>query len=297
VRGDLVRPPAIEQARQQLFDARERRVRPGLDDKVLTEWNALMLDSLAQAAAATQHREWLDAAIANGEFLISRLRRDDGRWLRSWQRDGGARHLAYAADYAALVQAFASLAEATGQSRWIAEAVTTADAMLDLFWDPEEGGVFTTGVDGEELVTRPKDLLDNATPSANSLAALGLLRLAALTGDRRYQHHAEQILLLVGSLATTHPLAFPELLSAVDLHRSGATEIAVVGDRPDLVAAVTARYLPNAVLAWGEPYESPLWESRNVGFAYVCRDYACLAPVDTVEALVAQLSSSGDIDS
>ena len=297
VRGDLIRPLEIEQARQKLFDAREQRVRPGLDDKVLTEWNALMLDSLAQAAAATQHREWLDAAIANGEFLISRLRRDDGRWLRSWQRDGGARHLAYAADYAALVQAFASLAEATGQSRWIAEAVTTADAMLDLFWDPEEGGVFTTGVDGEELVTRPKDLLDNATPSANSLAALGLLRLAALTGDRRYQHHAEQILLLVGSLATTHPLAFPELLSAVDLHRSGATEIAVVGDRPDLVAAVTARYLPNAVLAWGEPYESPLWESRNVGFAYVCRDYACLAPVDTVEALVAQLSSSGDIDS
>ncbi len=297
VRGDLIRPREIEQARQKLFDAREQRVRPGLDDKVLTEWNALMLASLAQAAAATQHREWLDAAIANGEFLISRLRRDDGRWLRSWQRDGGARHLAYAADYAALVQAFVSLAEATGQSRWIAEAVTTADAMLDLFWDPEEGGVFTTGVDGEELVTRPKDLLDNATPSANSLAALGLLRLAALTGDRRYQHHAEQILLLVGSLATTHPLAFPELLSAVDLHRSRATEIAVVGNRPDLVAAVTARYLPNAVLAWGEPYESPLWESRNVGFAYVCRDYACLAPVDTVEALVAQLSSSGDIDS
>ncbi len=297
VRGDLIRPPEIEQARQKLFDAREQRVRPGLDDKVLTEWNALMLDSLAQAAAAMQHREWLDAAIANGEFLISRLRRDDGRWLRSWQRDGGARHLAYAADYAALVQAFASLAEATGQSRWIAEAVTTADEMLDLFWDPEEGGVFTTGIDGEELVTRPKDLLDNATPSANSLAALGLLRLAALTGDRRYQHHAEQILLLVGSLATTHPLAFPELLSAVDLHRSGATEIAVVGDRTDLVAAVTARYLPNAVLAWGEPYESPLWESRNVGFAYVCRDYACLAPVDTVEALVAQLSSSGLVDS
>jgi uncharacterized protein YyaL (SSP411 family) len=296
VRGDLLRPPAVELARQKLFDARERRVRPGLDDKVLTEWNALMLDSLAQAAAATQRHEWLDAAVANGEFLIGHLRREDGRWLRSWQRDGGARHLAYAADYAALVQALVSLAEATGQSRWIAEAVSTADAMLDLFWDPEEGGVFTTGVDGEELVTRPKDLLDNATPSANSLAALALLRLAALTGDRRYQHHAQQILVLVGSLATTHPLAFPELLSAVDFHRSGATEIAVVGDRPDLVAAVSARYLPNAVLAWGEPYDSPLWESRTDGFAYVCRDYACLAPVDTVEALDAQLSSSGVVE-
>jgi uncharacterized protein YyaL (SSP411 family) len=189
------------------------------------------------------------------------------------------------------VQAFVSLAEATGQRRWIDEAIATADGLLDLFWDPEAGGVFTTGFDGEALVTRPKDLLDNATPSANSLAALGLLRLAALTGERRYLNHAEQILALVGSLAATHPLAFPELLSAVDFHRSGATEIAIVGDRGDLVEAVLSRYLPNAVVAWGEPYDSPLWESRRDGFAYVCRDYACLAPVDSVDALVDQLAA------
>jgi uncharacterized protein len=293
VRGNLARPADIEEARRRLFDARERRVRPGLDDKVLTEWNALMLDALSRAAAATGRRDWLDAAVANAEFLLGRLRRDDGRWLRSWQRDGGARHLAFAADYAALVQAFVSLGEATGQRRWIDEAVTTADGLLDLFWDPEAGGVFTTGFDGEALVTRPKDMLDNATPSANSMAGLGLLRLAALTGERRYFHHAEQILALVGSLAATHPLAFPELLSAVDFHRSGATEIAVVGDRPDLVEAVHTRYLPNAVVAWGEPYESPLWESRREGFAYVCRDYACLAPVDSVDALAAQLAATG----
>ena len=290
-RGELARPPEIEAARAALFAAREQRVRPGLDDKVLTEWNALMLESLARAAGATGRSDWLDAAVANAEFLLASLRRADGRWLRSWQRDGGARHLAFAADYAALVQSFVALAETTGHRRWIDEALVTADAMLDLFWDPEEGGVFTSGVDGEALVTRPKDLLDNATPSANSMAALGLLRLAALTGERRYQHHAEQILTLVGSLATTHPLAFPELLCAVDFHSSGATEVAVVGERPDLVAAVHARYLPNAVLAWGEPYDSPLWQSRRDGFAYVCRDYACLAPVDTADALVAQLAS------
>ena len=290
VRGDLERPPEIEEARRRLFEARERRVRPGLDDKVLTEWNGLMLDALARAGAATGRTDWLDAAAANADFLLAHVRRDDGRWLRSWQRDGGARHLAFAADYAALVQAFVSLAEATGQRRWIDEATATADGMLDLFWDPEAGGVFTTGFDGEALVTRPKDLLDNATPSANSLAALGLLRLAALTGERRYLNHAEQILALVGTLAATHPLAFPELLSAVDFHRSGATEIAIVGDRHDLVAAVHSRYLPNAVMAWGEPYDSPLWESRRDGFAYVCRDYACLAPVDTVDALVVQLT-------
>ncbi len=292
VRGELARPPDVETARQQLFDAREKRVRPGLDDKVLTEWNALMLDSLSRAAAATQRADWLEAAVANGEFLLQHLRRDDGRWLRSWQRDGGARHLAFAADYAALVQAFVSLGQATGQRRWIDAAVSTADAMLDLFWDPAEGGLFTTGRDGEALVTRAKDLLDNATPAANSLAAFGLLRLAALTGDQRYRDHAERVLALLGPLAGSHPLAFPELLSAVDFHQSGSTEIAVVGDRPDLVAVAQSRYLPNAVLAWGEPYSSPLWEGRRDGFAYVCRDYTCLAPVDTVEALETQLAAS-----
>ena len=292
VRGELARPPDVETARQQLFDAREKRVRPGLDDKVLTEWNALMLDSLSRAAAATQRADWLEAAVANGEFLLQHLRRDDGRWLRSWQRDGGARHLAFAADYAALVQAFVSLGQATGQRRWIDAAVSTADAMLDLFWDPAEGGLFTTGRDGEALVTRAKDLLDNATPAANSLATFGLLRLAALTGDQRYRDHAERVLALLGPLAGSHPLAFPELLSAVDLHQSGSTEIAVVGDRPDLVAVAQSRYLPNAVLAWGEPYSSPLWEGRRDGFAYVCRDYTCLAPVDTVEALETQLAAS-----
>ncbi len=292
VRGELARPPDIEMARQLLFDAREKRVRPGLDDKVLTEWNALMLDALSKAAAATQRADWLEVAVANGEFLLQHLRRDDGRWLRSWQRDGGARHLAFAADYAALVQAFVSLGQATGQRRWIDAAVSTADAMLDLFWDRAEGGLFTTGSDGEALVTRAKDLLDNATPAANSLAAFGLLRLAALTGDQRYREHAERVLALLGPLAGSHPLAFPEFLSAVDLHQSGSTEIAVVGDRHDLVAVAQSRYLPNAVLAWGEPYPSPLWEERREGLAYVCRDYACLTPVDTVEALEAQLSAT-----
>ena len=141
-------------------------------------------------------------------FCLQHLRREDGRWLRSWQRDGGARHLAFAADYAALVQAFVSLGQATGQRRWIDAAVSTADAMLDLFWDPAEGGLFTTGRDGEALVTRAKDLLDNATPAANSLAAFGLLRLAALTGDQRYREHAERVLALLGPLAGSHPLAF-----------------------------------------------------------------------------------------
>jgi uncharacterized protein YyaL (SSP411 family) len=289
-RGDLDRPPRVEDARRRLFAARERRVRPGRDDKVLTEWNGLMLAALAEAAAATGRDDWREAAVATGEFLLGALRRDDGRWLRSWQADGGARHLAVAADLAALVDAFTRLAEATGEARWVAEAAATADALLDLFWDPARGGLFTTGADAEKLVARDKDLMDNATPSANSLAAVALVRLAGLTGEGRYRHHADQILRLAGPVATRHPLAFGYLLAAVDLSVHGVDEVVVAGDRPDLVGLVQRAYLPGAVLAWGERYDSPLWAGRDDGRAYVCRGYACRLPAEDAATLAGQLA-------
>jgi uncharacterized protein YyaL (SSP411 family) len=292
VRGDLLRPPEVARARQRLFDARETRVRPGLDDKVLTEWNALFTSSLAEAGFAADDQSWLDAAVANAEFLLDNLRRDDGRWLRSWQADTGARHLAYAADHAALVDAFVRLAEATGEARWIAEARTVADAMVDLFWDDQRGGLFTTGHDAEQLVTRPKDLFDNATPSANSLAANGLLRLGALTGELHYHDRAEAIIRLLAEPAARHPMAFGHLLAAVDLATDGLVELAIAGDRGDLVATVRERFLPNVVLAWGERYDSPIWEGREDGKAYVCRNFACLAPVTDAAAMLDQITAA-----
>ena len=176
----------------------------------------------------------------------------------------------------------------------MAEARGAADALIDLFWDPGESGsdasgFFTTGHDAERLVVRHKDLIDGATPSANSVAATALLRLAALTGEQRYAEHAESVLRLLAEPLSKHPSAFSHLLGAVDMLVTGLTEIVVVGDRPDLVTAVQSRYLPNAVLAWGEPHDSPLWEGRSEGHAYVCRNYACQAPVSTTEDLLAQL--------
>ena len=296
VRGDLIRPATVETARQALFECRESRIRPGLDDKVLTEWNALMLSALAEAAAATGNGDWRAAAVANGEFLVWNLRRDDGRWLRSWQagdaeRPAQARHLAYAQDYGAVIDALTRLAELSGEARWIDEARAAADGLLELFWDDDAGGVFTTGDDAEKLVTRPKDLMDNATPSAQSLAACGLLRLAALTGESRYLDRAHEIIALIGAAAAQHPTAFGRALEAIDMAAHGLDEIAVVGDRADLVSAVQTRYLPGAVLAWGEPYDSPLWADRPDGFAYVCRDFACQSPTATVDDLVAQLEA------
>jgi uncharacterized protein YyaL (SSP411 family) len=290
-RGDLLRPETIEHARRTLFEAREQRPRPGRDDKVLTEWNALFLTTLAEAAAAAGRDDWLGDARELGEFLLRELRRDDGRWLRSWQ-DGQVRHLAYAADYAALVDAFVRLAEATGEARWIAAARDVADGMLDLFWDPEAGGLFTTGHDAQALIARPKDVVDNVVPSANGSAAVALVRLAALTGHEAYRQRAEDILRLLGAPLAQSPAAFCHLLGAVDMTAEPVVEVAVVGDRPDLVGEVQRRYLPNAVLAWGEPYESPLFDGRADGMAYVCRNFACLNPTGDVETLASQISGS-----
>jgi uncharacterized protein YyaL (SSP411 family) len=273
-----------------MFDAREQRVRPGLDDKVLTEWNAMFVASLAEAGAAMSRPDWVMAAEETGDFLLASMRQpDDGRWLRSWQ-GGRARHLAYAADYAWLVEAFTRLAEATGRARWIGAARDVADDMLRLFWDSEAGGLFTVGHDAEQLIVRSKDLTDGATPAANSVAASSLLRLAALTGEQSYADRADAVLRLVAETLHEHPTAFTQLMGAVDLVVSGATEIAVVGARPDMVTAVQSRYLPNAVLAWGEPYASPLWEGRSPDRAYVCRNYACQAPVTSVDELLEQLT-------
>ncbi|MEK7295935.1 MAG: hypothetical protein AAB018_05305, partial [Actinomycetota bacterium] len=279
-RGELLRPDAVERARKLLLDARNLRPHPGLDDKVITEWNALMLSTLAQAAGALQRRDWLEAAIRNGEFLVRELRDDNERWLRSWQQDGTprARHAALAADLAALVDAFTRLAEASGQARWIGHAQSAAEQLLDHFWDAQNGGLFTTADDGEQLIVRQKDLTDNATPSANSTAALALYRLAALTGVKRYEHIADQILQLFSGIIHGAPSAFGNLLAAVHLRHVGTTEIVIAGTRDDLVALVQGQWLPTSVLAWGEPYDSPLWQDRSGDRAFVCRQYACQSP-------------------
>ena len=291
-RGQLVRTPELDDARNRLRAARSRRPRPGLDDKVLTEWNALFLSSLAQAAAVFGRRDWLEAAVANGEFLLRHLRADDGRWFRSWQADGTppARHAALAADHAALVDAFTRLAEATGEARWIDEARRTAETMLDWFWDPEHGGLYTTAEDAEALVVRQKDIADGATPSANSSAAIALLRLAALTGEQRYTNHADRILQLLAGQLSKSTGQFSNALVATDLRRRGLTEVVIVGERPDLVRLAQSIWRPDTVLAWGEPYDSPLWHERVEGYAYVCRDYSCQAPQDTIQGFAETLT-------
>jgi hypothetical protein len=292
VGGPLAGPEPVEVGRGRLLARRAERVRPGLDDKVLTEWNAMYAAALAEAAAAAGRTDWATAAVGIGGFLWERLRDADGRWLRSWQREGGARHLAYAADHAWLVDCFTRLGELTGRSLWTARAVATADDLIARFADPDGGGFFTTASDAERLIVRTKDVLDGATPSANAVAASALARLGALTGDERYTEHARSVVDLIGDLLTRHPTAFAHTVLAADLLARGASEVVVTGDRPDLVAEVRRHWLPDGVVAWGEPTDSPLWEDRAPGLAYVCRGYTCQVPAADIATLADQLSGS-----
>ncbi len=314
----LFRPPEVERGRQALFARRESRVRPGLDDKVLTEWNAMAVAALAEAGAALDRPDWVAAGESIAAFLLEALRRPaDGRWLRSWQAaatgpiqdshhpgaagigapavDGRARHLAYAADHAWLVEAFTRLYEATGRAQWVQEASSAANALLDLFTDPESGAFLTTGDDAESLIARPIDTQDGAVPSANSVAAGALFRLAELTGTARYRSAGQAVITAFAPTAAVAPIAVTGLVAAEDLDREGVTEIVVTGDRPDLLGVVRGRYLPAAVLAWGESFPSPLWEGRTgpeaADRAFVCRNYTCQAPTSDPEVLGSQLEA------
>ena len=282
-RGDLARNSQVERARELLLESRNTRSWPGLDDKVLTEWNGMMLATLAEAAALLQRPDWLAAAVKNGEFLINQLCTEGLTTIkRSWHQDGKprAQHAALGADLAQLIDGFTRLAEATGQAAWIAHAKTIADKLLSDYWDTENGGIFTTPHDGEQLIVRQKDVMDNATPSANSTAAFALYRLAGLTGEGRLAHHSDQISQLLANIASSAPTAFGNLLSAAHLRHRGVVEIAITGDRPDLVKQLHSQWLPTVVSAWGERYDSPIWLDRKDDLAYVCRQYACMAPAN-----------------
>ena len=275
--GDLVRLPEIEAARAALFAARAERVPPATDDKVLCEWNAMTAAMLAEAAAATGREEWGEAAVDITDFLLSRLRRPDGRWLRSYAK-GRAANLAVAADYAWLVDAFTRLGELTGKRRFTDAALDTAAGLIDLFSAPD-GGWFTSGADADPLVVRARDLYDGVTPAAGSVAASALARLGAITGEEALIQRAEQTVAASAAALSAGPAALCHLVEAAVLIELGAVEVVVVGNDPDLVAAASGPYEPARVLVVGEETPSPLLEGRDAEGVYVCRRGVCLAPV------------------
>jgi hypothetical protein len=284
-------PAARAEIRALLLAARASRQRPALDDKRLCSWNALMIAALADAGALLGERRYLDEAIALADFIWERMRDPQGRLLRTYNH-GTARLLAYLEDHAYLLEALLALYEASFEERFFERARTLAEAILDRFADPARGGFFVSPSDGEQLITRRKDLEDTPIPSGSSSAALGLLRLGALTGEIRYEEAAIGAIRLAGELAPRYPVAFGHLLCAVDLHAAGALEVALVGpDTTRLLEVVRERYRPHVVLACGDGGQSvvPLLEGRTAvggaATAYVCERFACQAPLGEADAL------------
>ena len=300
---------AVDDARPMLLAAREKRVRPGLDDKVLTAWNALMQKAFAEAGSVLRESRYIEIAQRNADFILGSLQRD-GRLLRTWKAsaDGGEAKLnGYLEDYAYLIDALLSLYEATFERSRLTDATALADRMVELFWDTDAGVFFDTGTDHEQLVVRPRDVFDNATPSGGAAAALALLRLGVLTGEPEYQRLAVSSLRSVRDFVANAPTGFAHWLAALDFYLSTPKEIVVIGPREEpsteaLLRAAYEPYLPNRVIAGADTAEDggglPLLEGRETldgrPTAFVCEHYACSLPVTEPDALLAQLGSKSE---
>jgi len=275
-------------------------VRPGLDDKRLAAWNALMIAALAEAGAVLERADLLGAARGAAAFVLREMRTPDGRLLRTFNA-GEARLNAYLEDHAFVLEALLTLYESTFEERWFAAAREIADTIVDRFADPANGGFFSTSDDHEELVARRKDLEDAPIPSGGSAAAFGLLRLAALTGEARYEDHAVSQLRLLHEIAPRHPTAFGHLLQAIDFQVAAVREVALAGDAAGvatLADVARAAFRPHVVLAGGAGDGGstvPLMEGRTPvdgrAAAYVCEHFACLRPVTSPDELRALLDA------
>jgi uncharacterized protein YyaL (SSP411 family) len=279
--------------RQSLFAAREKRIHPGLDDKVIVAWNGLMIDALAQAAGTLAEPRYLQAAERAASFILTHVSREDGRLLHTW-RGGKAKLDAYLDDYSAMMNALVSLYEATFDERWIDEAVRLTEILLDEFADAEQGGFFYTSRNHEQLIARQKDVMDNATPSGNSLAATALIRLGKLTGRQDFLQAAEKTIRAAATIIEQSPTAAGQMLIALDLLLGPTPEIVILGDPTTPLTAkllddLRGQFLPSKVVALrstgsgASTHLDSLFAGRmpldGEPTLFICENFACQAPV------------------
>lgn len=305
VTTDAVLSPEVAEARATLFAVRAKRVRPHLDDKVLTSWNALMISAFAQAGAVLDIPRYTEAAVEAGQFLIQHMERD-GVLLRA-HREGQSRLSGYLDDYAFTVNAFVDLYEATGDAQWVRHARRLADAMFERFWDEEAGTLYFTALDHKDLLVRTKPTYDGAEPSGNSIAAMALLRLGTLVDDATYRDRAQRVVEAAHAQLEQAPHGFLRLLAAADWLLHPPVEIALLGSTREslraLRKAMYSVYVPNRVVALADPASpdfaeagalSPLLADRGVieekPTAYVCRNFACDRPTNDPAVLAEQLT-------
>jgi uncharacterized protein YyaL (SSP411 family) len=311
----------LHAARSKLHNAREQRVPPGRDDKIITAWNGMMLRALSEAALALDNEHYRAAAVRNADFLLKTMR-PEGRLLRSY-KDGVAKLKGYLEDYALLVDGLIAVYQASFEPRYLREAISLADEMIDLFWEETSQGFFDTGKDHEALITRPRQLFDNAVPSGTSVATDVLLRLAVLTGNVEYERRASAVLRSMAPFLQQAATSFGNLLCALDFYLSRAQELAVVwpssspvrpkpgegemsaaptvpeAARP-LLEVVRGRYLPHLLLVGGPENAAdpptPLLADRpaqdGLATAYLCERFVCQAPTTDPEELSQQIEAA-----
>jgi len=294
----------LQDARNVLLQARKLREPPFRDEKILASWNGMAIRALAEAGGALNQPRFLAAAVSGLDFLLGSMR-EGGRLRRSY-KSGTARIDAFLEDYAAVGNAILTVYEATLEPRWLDEATWTTERVVELFWDDTLGVFYDAPKDGEVLAVRARDLMDNATPSGNSLAVELLIRSADLFGEERHRDIAHRVLDREAGFMARFPAAFGRLLGALDRTVADPVEIAIVGARDDartlaLLQAALKPYMPHRTIAGtapGEdlPHRLPVLEGRDRGpepgtepVAYVCERYACKAPVSDAVALAVQL--------
>ncbi len=291
----------IAEAREKLYAAREKRIHPGLDDKILTSWNGMAIAAFARAGRALGEEKYLESARNAAAFCLDEMRRDDGRLLHSW-RHGDARLLGYHDDYACLIEGLIDLYEATFESRWLAEAERLTDDVTRLFGDPEHGGFFYTGQDHETLIVRTRNPYDNAVPSGNAIHTMNLLRLGRLLDRSDLEELGRRTLQSFEKMIERAPGGFSQLLCALEFYLAEPLEIAIAGGRDAtetqaLLRTVAKRFLPNAVtaLATEDAPKLPWLEGKDPiegnAAAYVCRRFACQKPVTQVGELEKMLKA------
>jgi hypothetical protein len=287
----------VEAAKKKLYAARANRVRPGRDEKVLTDWNGLMLRAFAEAAAAFERDDYRAVAEANASFILNTAW--DGNRLLHTYKDGRARFNGYLDDYANVVDGLFALYQLTFDYKWLDAAVRIADRMIEQFWDADGGGFYFTGRDHESLLTRTKDFFDNATPSGNSVAADVLLRLAAVLERDDYRKKAEDVLRAAAGLLKQYASGFGRMLAALDFYIGPSKEIALIGSPEPFLSVLRKRYTPRMLVAAGPDARIALLRDRPMvngqPTAYVCENFICKQPVTDLAAFEELLGNSGTV--
>ena len=296
----------LGEARLKLLEAREERVRPGLDNKCLAAWNGMALTAFAEAAFVLNDPGYLEIALGNARFLTSEMLQDD-RFFRSW-KEGSAQLNGYLEDYAMVIEGLLATYQACGDGHWLEQAARLMELQIDSFWDEEQSGFYFTSADHETLLVRQKEYMDNATPSGNSVSCLNLLRLAVLLGKSDYRDRAEHMLKQVSGVLTEYPSAFGYWLQAADFMLGPVREIVVVGKaslREVLLAPVRRRFLPSRVVVTSDEstenlaQQIPLLKDKSTidgqAALYLCQDYSCQKPVTTAPEVEALLSGGVEL--